>query len=179
MAKRTMTRAQLLATMERLGACDDAVRWVEATPGTAADLWRTCERGDWLVWLLSEVGYSERVLRHLAADFAEEVAHLADPDAACAVAWAIGVARRCADGEVGREEIDAARDAAVAAAWAAARAAARDAAGAAAWAAAWDAAGAAAWDAAGAAAWDAAGDAEREWQVERFSFYFTVPELMP
>ncbi len=59
----------------------------------------------------------------------------------------------------GRQELDAAGDAAGAAAWAAAR----DAAWAAAGAAAWAAAGAAA----GAAAWDAAGDAEKKWQTDR------------
>ena len=115
--------------------------------------------------LIRPLEFGDRELRLFAADCAERVLPIFEkerPDDD-RPRTALAVARRFANGEATEQE----RDAAGAAAGAAARAAA------------WDAAGAAAWDAAGAAAWDAAGDAEREWQVERFSFYFTVPELMP
>jgi hypothetical protein len=111
--------------------------------------------------------WNDRTARLFAADCAERVLPLFErerPDDPRPRA-AISVARRFANGDATRDELDAARDAARDAvwdaardaAWAAARDAARAAAGTAARDAAWDAAG----DAAGAAAWAAAGDAAR------------------
>ena len=112
--------------------------------------------------------WNERTARLFAADCAEHVLpifekkHPGDSRPRDAIA----VARRFANGEATRKELDAARAAAWAAARAAAWAAAGDAAGAAAGAAAWAAAG----DAARAAAWAAAG-AERAFQTGRLMWY--------
>ena len=51
-----MTRADLLATLKRLRACPDAQMWAAATPGDPSDLWSTCDRVDWLLWLAAESG---------------------------------------------------------------------------------------------------------------------------
>ena len=110
--------------------------------------------------------WNARTQRLFACDCAEHVLHLYErnyPDDD-RPRKAIEVARRYAEGEATRAELDAAWDAAGAAAWDAAG----DAAGAAAWAAAWDAA----WDAAGAAA----GAAEREWQRGRLMEYLAGEE---
>jgi len=156
-----MNRTAFLARLRAIDACDEALTWIEQTPGEPDDLWAACQRGDWLLWLLVAVGYDKRVIRHIACDCAEGVLpiyELAHPDDRrprdC-----IAVARRYADGEATEEEMAAARVAAVDAARASARAAAEDAAEDAAWAAADAAAWAAAEDAAGAAAKDAADDA--------------------
>ena len=107
--------------------------------------------------------WNERTARLFAADCAERVLPMFDAQSPNddRPRRAIETARRFADGEATRGELDAARDAA----WAASRAAARDAA----WDAARDAARAAARDAAWAAARDAARAAERGWQNRRLA----------
>ena len=130
--------------LRQLSACPEAIAWVGER--TLDQAWTQSDRGDWMAWLTHTLALDSRAA---AADIAERVWHLVEPDSQLACAWAIDCARRGADGD----EMRAAWDAA----WDAARAAARDA-RAAAWAAA-DAADAAG-DAARAAA-DAAGDAAR------------------
>ena len=107
--------------------------------------------------------WTKRSARLFACDCAEHVIHIWEKQSDDTRPHkAIEVARRFADGEAIREELNTARDAARAAAqdaaWAAARAAAQDAAGVA-WAASY------ARDAGGAAA----RDAELKWQVERLA----------
>jgi len=127
--------------LRQLSACPEAIAWVGER--TLDQAWTQSDRGDWMAWLTWELRLNSRAA---AADMAERVWHLVEPDSQLACAWAIDCARRGADGD---EML-----AAWYAAWDAARAAAR-AARAAAWAAA-DAAGDAAW-----AARAAAGDAAR------------------
>ena len=165
-----MTNLKRLLT--KLGACSEAVEW--ANGKELAEAWATCQRVDWMLWLVGKMedrkGWPTRkqaVL--LACLFAEDVLPMFEkkyPDDN-RPRRAIEIARLWCAGKATLDEIraawDAARDAARAAAWAAARdatgAAARDATGAAAWDAAWAAARDAAWDAAGAAARDATGAA--------------------
>ena len=130
--------------------------------------------------LVRRLDWSEKSARLFAADCAEHVLPIFEkyhPKDTCP-RDAIAVARRFANGEATRDELDAAWAAARAAARDAARdaagAAARDAACAAGWAAAWAAAGAAAGAAARAAAWAAGWAAEIEWQAQRFAFYLGV-----
>ena len=144
-------------------ACQEARTW--AAGKDFATAWATCDRGDWLLWLLDCLPPLDAKLNEaLVCRFAREVVHLtSDPRVLACIevreAWIRG------------EATDAARAAAGAAAWAAARAAAaRDAAReAAAGAAAWDAAWDATWHAARAAAGDAAGDAAKDaaWHAAR------------
>jgi hypothetical protein len=164
----------LTARLRKLSACPEAVEWA-APYATLLAAWGTCERADWMCWLLvhlhpSTAGQVRLVLcacartalkyvpageerPRLAIECAERYARgLATADELAAAGAAARAAARAA-------AWNAARDAAWAAAGAAARDAAGDAAGDAAWDAAWDAAGAAAGDAAGTAAWDAAGAA--------------------
>jgi len=39
--------------LRRLGACGDAVEWARTRPSYDV-AWRTCRRGDWMLWLASE-----------------------------------------------------------------------------------------------------------------------------
>ena len=153
-----------------LGACDDGIEWA-ATQPDAETAWRTCTRGDWMLWLLGRRHCERETLEHRAlVAIACECARLALPHVLpgeMRPLRAIEAAERYARGEaISHEELRAAaRAAAAAAAWAgvaaaaaaayaysaaadAARASVADAAAADADAAAWAAANAAAADAA-------------------------------
>ena len=157
--------------LHKMNACPEAVAWVGDR--TLQQAWTECERGDWMAWLTSHLRLDSR---KAAADIAELVWHLVEPDSQLACAWAIDCARRAAD-EV---EMDAA-GAAVGATGDAVGAAAWDT-GAAAWAAAWDtgaAAGAAAW-AAARVAWDTGAAAradERRAQADIMREHFTWQQI--
>jgi hypothetical protein len=116
------------------------------------------------LWCLRSI-YPEhdKEVRLFAADCAEQVLHLFEEKYPNdnRPRLAIEAARKFANGEITREELDAARAAAWDAAWAATWDAARASARASAWAAAWDAA----W----AATWDAAWAAQTKMMTERFS----------
>lgn len=129
------------------------------------EAWEQCNRPDWMLWALEELGYpDQRVSREFACWCVRQVWELlTDPRSRTAVE----VAERYARGEATAAELSAAEDAAWGAARAAAWGAAEDAARAAAWAAAWDAAWAAARAAARAAAEGAARAAARAAQANR------------
>jgi hypothetical protein len=152
--------------LNKLGACMDAVKWAKEHPNRQA-AWDTCERGDWMLWLLGRLsGKPESEKRKKLVLAACECASLAlkhsgKNRAVCekalrtAKAWTRGKAtikdvRAAAD--------DAAADDAAYAAADAAYDAAADDAGDAAYAAAYVAAAAYAAYAATAAAYDAAAD---------------------
>lgn len=58
-------------TLEALGACDEALDWVEAQPDcNPARLWETCTHVDWMLWLAYRLGLqNQAVLAH--ADLVE------------------------------------------------------------------------------------------------------------
>ena len=160
-----MNALQFAEYLKSINACDPACKWQEGKD--LETVWNTCERGDWMIWLLvnSENEVTDRELRLIAVKCARQVQHLMKDERSIN---ALDVAERFANGEATQQELNAAWDAARAAgdaAWAAAWAAAWEAAGAAAWAAAREAARAAR-DAARAAAWDAAMAAARAKQAE-------------
>ncbi len=140
-----MNALQFAEYLKSINACDPACKWQEGKD--LETVWNTCERGDWMIWLLvnSENEVTDRELRLIAVKCARQVQHLMKDERSIN---ALDVAERFANGEATQEELNAA--------WEAARAA-----GDAAWAAAWEAAGDAAWAAAWAAARDAARDAAR------------------
>ena len=49
-----MSKPHWSRKLRALGACDDAVEWA-ATQPSYAEAWETCQRGDWLLWLLGRV----------------------------------------------------------------------------------------------------------------------------
>lgn len=111
------------------------------------------------IWALRTLEGKDREIRHFACDCAERVLPIYEkkyPDDK-RPRNAIEISRKFAAGLATAEELAAAR----AAAWAATAAAA-----------AWTVARIAAMNADGAAAWAVAMNAEREWQAERFKFYF-------
>ena len=128
------------ALLKDLNACADAKKWAKGK--SWQEIYTTCPRGDWLLWLFKHTNPDDRQRLALAKGHcANTVRHLmTDPRSIAAVDAAIAFG----EGRISGDEL---RDAAAAAAEAAAAARA-------AWAAAWEAA-AAAW-AEAAAAWEAA-----------------------
>ena len=66
-----MNREQLLFHLNRLGACTEAVGWVRGSVMTPAALWRSCKRGDWMLWLAAKAGVDRRLVVLVACDRAE------------------------------------------------------------------------------------------------------------
>jgi hypothetical protein len=143
----------LQTKLKELGACNEAIEWAKDYD-TLQEAWDNCQRGHWMIWLVTKMEWSnEKDLRLMAVAFARQVQHLMKDQRSIN---ALDVAERYANGEANIDELTAARaaarEAAAAsdAAWAAWAAWAAGAAGKA--AAAWDVARAA--DVAG-AAWGA------------------------
>jgi len=147
---KNLSAVQFEALLVKLGACSEARDWARGK--TLREVWKTCKRGDWMLWLAAR--YGDVPLKTMVAIACDE----AEPAMAYVPAGetrpqeCLAMTRRWLKDEATIEEVKAAGGAAWAA-WAA------KAAGGAAWAAAW-AAGGAAW-AAKAAAWaaEAAGGA--------------------
>jgi hypothetical protein len=112
-----MTQFQEL--LKKLSACQGAREW--AGEKTFSEVWATCQRGDWMLWLAQKVGVDKRTLTLAKARCAELVLHLmTDERSRDAVAMAL----RYGHGEATDEELsDAASASAAAYAYAAAYAA--------------------------------------------------------
>jgi len=159
-----MTR-KITDMLDDLGACEESLDWLkEKKPSNVYQAWRSCPRGDWLLWFAAKIGVDRRLVVAAACEIARDALPIFEgkyPDDN-RPRKAIETAEEWCKGKATQEQVRmAAAAAAAAAADAAAAAAAADAADA--WAAAWAAAAdawAAAWAAADAAdAADAAADA--------------------
>ena len=126
------TCAELIACLERLLACSDSLEWLRTLPpeSSAYSAWRTCERGDWLAWLITDnvvvESVGDRTLRLIACDFVETRLPVWEVWAKehalrdlAAPRRAVDVARAFADGKASADELS---DADLAAARAARRA---------------------------------------------------------
>jgi hypothetical protein len=49
------------ATLRRLNACIEAIRWAESQPD-AETAWRRCPRGDWLLWVAARLDIDRKLL---------------------------------------------------------------------------------------------------------------------
>jgi hypothetical protein len=126
--------------LRRMGACSEACEWLALVNGrTAARIWKECERGDWMLWLLGRLaGPVHSVSRRKLVLCALGCAELAFPLVKVAALLAelrdaAALLRRYAESEAAAPaaadaELDRARDAL----WAVRRKAAADAAAAAA-----------------------------------------------
>jgi hypothetical protein len=136
--------------LEKLHACSDAREYVK-TQKSAIAAWENCQRGDWMLWLAKKLNVDDRKLTMAKYHCAAQVLHLMKNSRSLA---AMAASLQYANGEISREQLNAAAAAAyAAAAYAAAADVAADA-----YAAAADAADVAAAVAAAYAA-DAAADA--------------------
>lgn len=96
---RPMPRAALLAILERYDACLEAREWATSTPGTPEELWATCPRGDWLLWLAAQVGVNPSAVDLAACDCLEPALPLLDAATKVELSAAIEAVRRVARGQ--------------------------------------------------------------------------------
>ena len=109
-------------TLRALRASDEAQEWADARADESAyDLWRSCPRGDWLLWLATEAGVDRRQITLAACACARLVLDLV-PDGEERPRLAIEAAEGWARGEVLIEAVESANADAYAAASAAAAA---------------------------------------------------------
>jgi hypothetical protein len=66
-----MTKDELLQHLWKLGACVEAVGWIEQTNGAPNDLWRKCKRADWMLWLAARADVDRKQAVLVACDCAE------------------------------------------------------------------------------------------------------------
>ena len=106
--------------LEKIDACRDAREWV-ATQKNYKEAWQNCERGDWMLWLAKRLKVDDRKLTLAKFKCANQVRHLMKDQRSID---ALDASEKYGNGEIGREELNAAADAAAAAAAYAADAAA-------------------------------------------------------
>ena len=108
--------------LKKLLACSEAVEYVK-TQKSSKDAWMNCERGDWMLWLAKRLDVDDRKLTLAKATCANQVRHLMKDQRSLN---AIDACFRYANGEITREELNAASSYAYDAYAAAAAAAAAD-----------------------------------------------------
>ena len=64
-----------------LSACKTAIDWVKGKGKSLAEAWRTCRRGDWMLWLAARYGdVPQKTIVAIACDCAEPaLAFTSDP----------------------------------------------------------------------------------------------------
>ena len=93
-----------------MGACSEAVDWVGDK--TLAEAWATCERADWMLWLVTRIdgSYSPRLQLATCACARTALKYVTPGDERPRLA--IECAERYARGEATKDELAAARAAA-------------------------------------------------------------------
>ncbi len=141
--KQTMTAQQLQDKLIQLNACEPAIEWAKDKDLNTA--WNTCERGDWMIWLLTESPneVTDQELRLIAVECCRSVQRLMTDQRSIN---AVDVAERYANGEATDEELRQAQAAAEAA---------------------WESAAEAAWEAMAAAAAARAAESKKQADIVR------------
>lgn len=121
---KNMTKLEFKKLLTSLGACEDATEWAKGKD--LKTVWETCERGDWLLWLIGNMmdkpNWPTRQQLVLAACACAETSLKYVPEGELRPKEAIDAARRWANGQSSIEEVQTAVEAsraARAAAWAA------------------------------------------------------------
>ena len=97
--------------LAELDACEEAIEWCTTQPDLAT-AWATCERSDWLFWLLRKCGprtdEAKRQYQQIAIEIARSVLHLV-PAGEERPRLAIEAAEKYLRGEISGDELIAAR----------------------------------------------------------------------
>ena len=91
--------------LEMIGACEEAIEWVEENNYTLKEAWQKCERGDWMLWFAAKQGVNLRRLVLAKSRCAKLVKHLMKDKRSRS---AIEVAERFGLGQATHKELDAA-----------------------------------------------------------------------
>jgi hypothetical protein len=103
-------------------ACLEGYKWAMDNCTSMQEVWDTCQRRDWMVWVATRPGVlDDKTLRLFAVFCCRQVQHLMKDQRSID---AVGTAEKFANGEATLEELRAARSAAAEAAYAAEAAAA-------------------------------------------------------
>ena len=96
--------------LQKLNACKDAIEW--AGDKSWQEIYNTCHRGDWLLWLFKRTNPDDLKLLTLAKGHcANTVRHLMKDERSLK---AVDAAIAFGEGKISRDELDAAADAYVA-----------------------------------------------------------------
>ena len=103
-----MTRRDLLATLGRFDSCEAATKWVsEHQSDDFYEIWTSCRRGDWMLWIAAKSGLDRRLVVKAACLCAREaLVHVPTGDHIPRIA--IETAERWTRGESTIEEVRAA-----------------------------------------------------------------------
>jgi hypothetical protein len=104
-----MTKTQLIDHLLRLYACPEAMDLVRDTDLPPYRLWKTCSRGDWLLWLAVEAGVDRRQAILAACDCAETALKYV-PDREDRPRTAIETARAWCEGRATVEKVEKAAE---------------------------------------------------------------------
>lgn len=92
-----------------MNACSEAVDWVGSKSLPTA--WKTCSRGDWMLWLAASVQLDIQVITSVKVQCASLALHLMKDERSIE---SLNIAKKFAVGEATREELDTASAAAYA-----------------------------------------------------------------
>ncbi len=97
----------------RLRACVESLRWIESLPDdTPEELWRTCPRGDWLLWLATELQIRRQALVLAACACARLALPIVSvPEEREEATRALETAEKWTRGEATQDEVQTAADA--------------------------------------------------------------------
>ena len=91
----------------KLNACNEARKW--ASNKSIDEIWATCHRGDWMLWLARKLDIDKRVLTLAKGHCANTVRHLMKDERSIA---AVDMAIKYGEGNATDSELAAAADAA-------------------------------------------------------------------
>ena len=112
-----MNNPKVLEMLRSYQARNELQKWAKEHGGPLQDLWRDCQRGDWLLWLAAEAGIDRHVVVETACVCARTALQYV-PAGEERPRRAIEAAEAWARGEVGRAAVQAAVHAAEDAAFA-------------------------------------------------------------
>ena len=94
----------MLNKLNQFSPCSDALGWMKTqdSPETA---WQNCERGDWMLWIAKKLGVDDRKLTMAKYHCAAQVLHLMKDQRSLD---AMAACLRYVNGEISREELNAA-----------------------------------------------------------------------
>ena len=107
-----MKRNQLLDLLKKHNACPEATEWVRASDKqTAREIWESCERGDWMLWIAARLEIDRKLIVTAACLCARQsLVHVRPGEERPRIA--IETAERWTHGEATINEVQIARNAA-------------------------------------------------------------------